>query len=201
MSDTWTDDTAMDLQPEEYRRIITRLRTRLGDMEHNADRQTEIIDQVSAQLAEAGRLNPDMRRLQRIFSAGSRAAAERDALALKLAEHREWLKEEMDNVKDARERLAEAQREVELLNESLRVAGYDLTVTARGREKLEARCARLEKIEQAAADFHAKVEQIEASQAYQGVWSMSQIHAGQYQGASWKNERDALKTALAEGQP
>ena len=82
---------------------IARLRTRLGDMEQNADRQTEILDQVSAQLAE--------------LTGRSRETIEQ----LESEVHTAWA-----SYADQKEKLAEAQREVERLTWLVEQTGKEL---------------------------------------------------------------------------
>lgn len=61
---------------------------------------------------------------------------------------------------------------------------------------LEAEEKKRKAIVSAARTLLSAMTLIEASEEYQAVWVMSQIHRGPYKGENWANERSALIHAL-----
>lgn len=60
-----------------------------------------------------------------------------------------------------------------------------------------ARVAALEAVAKAAKMLEAKLKTVHANTEYQGVWTVAQIHRGEYRGPTYSMEHLALVTALA----
>lgn len=52
-------------------------------------------------------------------------------------------------------------------------------------------------VKDAATALLARMQEIEASPAYQGVWATAHVHGAIYNGPTWEAERNRLDTLLA----
>ena len=56
------------------------------------------------------------------------------------------------------------------------------------------------KVEKAARELVEKLDKVHKNPAYVGVWTVSQIHQGPYQGPNYTEELKKLKDALKEAE-